>query len=134
MRTMAQNVAGMILATTSVIFLPAIAIAGTDWPAIDRGSNAAYEDFSGTHATTTPKTVEGMQGSVGMKGEAGMAGAKTEMPDINQAFEDYSGTHATPAAVKAGMKGPSGIEGESGRAGRADSGWSPFNLPCDVSD
>jgi hypothetical protein len=127
MRITKQFVTGIFLVSSALINMP-LAVA------VDENVNSAFEDYSGTHASTTPKTAEGMRGSEGMKGEAGMAGTKTAMPDINQAFEDYSGTHPTSAAMKTSMKGPSGLQGESGRAGKTDSGWSPFNLPGDVAN
>ncbi|MGB8338399.1 MAG: hypothetical protein WCD07_07095 [Burkholderiales bacterium] len=134
MRTITKYMAGIILATTSIIFLPATSIADIDWPAVDPDINAAYENLSGTHPSTAPKTAEGVRGREGMKGEAGMASAKRSLPAIDQAFEDFSGTHPTAAAVKAGMKGSSGMEGVSGSAGKAGSNWSQFNLPGDMAD
>jgi hypothetical protein len=109
MFTTQQCTAGIILAATSLAFQPVTVGAGVNWPAVDPDNNAAYENFSGTHPSATPKTTEGMRGSEGPKGEAGMAGAKTAVPDVNQAFEDYSGTHPTPAdTAKTTQKKPQG--------------------------
>jgi hypothetical protein len=96
--------------------------------------HAAYEDFSGTHASDTPLNNEGMRGSEGMKGEAGSAGAKSASPDMNQPFENFSGTHTTPAAVKTSRQGPSGLEGEAGKAGKTTRDWSAYNINGDVQD
>jgi hypothetical protein len=125
MRTTTQIVTGLVLATAALINIPLAAA--------DDSSNAAYEDFSGTHGNAR-QTAEGVRGSEGMKGEAGMAGSKPALPGINQAFEDYSGTHPAAAVVMAGLRGPSGRAGETGGAGKAAGDWSPFNIPGDVRD
>jgi hypothetical protein len=96
----------------------------------------AYEDLSGTHASTQYDTKDGMRGREGMAGESGTAGVVSQRMVISgyDAYEDLSGTHAAKRMAQSGAQGPSGAEGAAGAAGRA-TGPSPlFKIPGDVED
>jgi hypothetical protein len=86
--------------------------------------NQAYEEFSGTHASTN---------KVAPANETRKANPGSLSAGINDAFEELSGTHAPVKAMKSGLAGKPGPMGEADRNG-VKSGTAPsmFDIPGDV--
>jgi hypothetical protein len=90
------------------------------------GTNQAYEEFSGTHASAIYAVQPSETRNIGVD--------RVAANETNAAFEQFSGTHAAVKTAHAGMAGKPGEIGEPGRAGPHRNGASSlFDINGDVA-